>query len=207
MNVHPAIAAIISAGRALGERGLLPASSGNLSIRVDDGSVAITRTGTEKAELAAGDVAIIDLRQSPPPGTSAETGLHLAQYRADPHVGAILHVHSLASTVLSNHYADRSRIVFRGYELQKAIRGVKTHDIDVILPIFANSQDIPALAETVLAGLSGRPEVFGYLLAGHGLYAWGKDADEARRHVVAFEFLLNCELEKLRIRAAGGSFR
>jgi methylthioribulose-1-phosphate dehydratase len=207
MNVHPAIAEIISAGRVLGERGLLPASSGNLSIRVGDGSVAITRTGTEKAELTPGDVAIIDLHQSPPPGTSAETGLHLAQYRADPQVGAIMHVHSLASTVLSDHFAGQSRIVFSGYELQKAIRGMKTHEIDVTLPIFANSQDIPALAETVLAGLSGRSEIFGYLLAGHGLYAWGKDAAEALRHVVAFEFLLNCELEKLRIRAAGRNVR
>lgn len=193
---------LIAVGRYLGDRGLLPASSGNLSARAGRDQVAITRTGAEKAELTVNDIVLIDLNSPPPPGTSAETGLHLAQYRADPHIGAILHVHSQASTVLSNHLQPRGKVSFSGYELQKAIRGVKTHESRVDLPIFANSQDIPALAETVLAGLGKRTDLFGYLLAGHGLYAWGSDVAEARRHVVAFEFLLNCELQRLTLSAA-----
>ena len=194
---------IIEVGRYLASHGLLPASSGNLSARVGEDAIAITRTGTEKAELTPDDLIVIDLHQPPPPGTSAETGLHLAHYRAYPQVGAILHVHSLASTVLSDHWRDHAQVVLRGYELQKAIQGVKTHETDISLPIFENSQNIPALAEVVLAGLAHWPDAAGYLLAGHGLYSWGKDVAEARRHTVAFEFLLNCELEKLKIRAAG----
>ena len=37
--------------------------------------------------------------------------------------------------------------------------------------------------------------MWGYLIDGHGLYAWGRDMAEARRHLEAFEFLLGCELE------------
>jgi methylthioribulose-1-phosphate dehydratase len=39
----------------------------------------------------------------------------------------------------------------------------------------------------------------GYLIAGHGLYAWGRDLAEARRHLEAFEFMLACELEPRRL--------
>jgi methylthioribulose-1-phosphate dehydratase len=40
-----------------------------------------------------------------------------------------------------------------------------------------------------------KKEFWGYLIEGHGLYAWGRDMAEARRHLDAFEFLINCELE------------
>ena len=42
---------------------------------------------------------------------------------------------------------------------------------------------------------------WGYLIAGHGLYAWGRDISEARRHLDAFEFMLGCELELRRLGA------
>ena len=43
--------------------------------------------------------------------------------------------------------------------------------------------------------LAQRPAVPAYLLGGHGLYAWGADAEEARRHVIALDVLLQSELE------------
>ena len=46
---------------------------------------------------------------------------------------------------------------------------------------------------------SGKP-LHGYLIDGHGIYAWGRDMPEARRHLEAFEFLLACELDLLRLR-------
>ena len=33
-------------------------------------------------------------------------------------------------------------------------------------------------------------DIYGFMLAGHGLYCWGKDLTEARRHSEALEFLL-----------------
>ena len=47
--------------------------------------------------------------------------------------------------------------------------------------------------------MAGHPEVHGYLIAGHGLYTWGRSVEEACRHVEAFEFLLACEIELRRL--------
>src|SRR3546814_20327818 len=63
-----------------------------------------------------------------------------------------------------------------------------------LLPVLPNTQDMPSLAAQVDA-LLDRGDMWGYLIDGHGLYAWGRDMAEARRHLEAFEFLLGCELE------------
>ena len=63
-----------------------------------------------------------------------------------------------------------------------------------VLPVFPNTQDMHELAAWVEAALDAQC-LWGYLIDGHGLYAWGRDMAEARRHLEAFEFLLGCELE------------
>jgi len=72
----------------------------------------------------------------------------------------------------------------------KGLRDVRTHEHREILPIFENSQDISGLAEQVQALLKRDPTVHGFLLRRHGLYTWGQDLAEARRHVEILEFLL-----------------
>lgn len=65
--------------------------------------------------------------------------------------------------------------------------------------MFANTQDMQVLAAQVDA-LLDKQSMWGYLIEGHGLYAWGRNMAEARRHLEAFEFLLQCELELLKLR-------
>jgi methylthioribulose-1-phosphate dehydratase len=72
----------------------------------------------------------------------------------------------------------------------KGLEGVKTHEHREWLPIFENSQDIPALAVQVEEMLSQNPNAHGFLLRAHGLYTWGNDPAQARRHVEILEFLL-----------------
>ena len=86
-----------------------------------------------------------------------------------------------------------------GYELVKALAGIKTHETGVTVPIFANTQDMDALALDVRARLAETAPCFGYLLAGHGLYAWGQTMADALRHTEALEFLLGCELERRKV--------
>ena len=85
-----------------------------------------------------------------------------------------------------------------GYELLKAFSGNTTHEMAVELPVLPNTQDMHTLAALVDALLDQRC-MWGYLIDGHGLYAWGRDMAEARRHLEAFEFLLGCELELRRL--------
>jgi methylthioribulose-1-phosphate dehydratase len=83
--------------------------------------------------------------------------------------------------------------------MQKALSGITTHEAVVDLPVFANDQDTAALAAAVEARLSGTATLPGYLLAGHGIYAWGATMTDARRHLEGWEFLLSCTLEERRL--------
>jgi len=193
------VEALAAFGRFAAARGWLAATSGNFSCRLDAGHALVTRSGIDKGALGAGDVAVVPLAGPIPAGMSAETPLHLARYRASAEVGAIVHVHTVAATVLSRAESAAGFVRFGGFEMQKALAGIATHETVVDLPVFANDQDTVALAAAVEARLGGDAPVPGYLLAGHGLYAWGATLTDARRHVEALEFLLACTLEERRL--------
>ena len=97
-----AIEAIIQAGRRMDSRNWVPATAGNISVRLDATRLAITRSGGHKGFLDADSVMQVDLAGTPLTNAkpSAETLLHCQIYRLFPQVGAVLHGHSVASTVL-----------------------------------------------------------------------------------------------------------
>lgn len=195
---------IIANVRELAERGWTPATSSNFSERIDDAHVAITVSGRDKGRLTRDDIMVVDL-DGRPVGTdrrsSAETLLHTQLYARFPDIGCVLHTHSLNQTVASRLYARAGHVRLDGYELLKAFSGTATHDTTLDLPVLPNSQDMPELAAKVEALLDAGP-MWGYLIEGHGLYAWGRDMADARRHLEAFEFLLACELDMRRLGAA-----
>jgi len=189
-----AVDAVIDAGRFSATRGWVPATSGNFSARAQDGRIAITASGVDKGALSAADVLRIALDAPPPAGSSAETALHLALYRRDAAIGGIVHIHSPHATVLSRRRGAAGEILLENYELLKAFAGIRTHATRLAVPIFPNSQDIGALADQIDRRLDAGTAAPGYLLAGHGLYAWGATMRDALRHAEAFEFLFGCEL-------------
>lgn len=191
--------ALVETCRFLGERGWAPATGGNFSVRLDDRHCLITQSGCDKSALTIDDLMVCDLngralhRALRP---SAELGLHTRLYRLDAGIGAVLHTHSITSTVLSR--ATQGDLQLQGFEMQKALAGNQSHAQDIGIAIFDNDQDIAALADRVQqrwpsAGMTqdaiSQP---GFLVRGHGLYAWGKDLAEARRHIEGFEFLFAC---------------
>jgi methylthioribulose-1-phosphate dehydratase len=194
---------IIDAGRFLYDRGWSPATSSNYSMRLDDHHIAITVSGKHKGELAAGDIMVVDLDGQPVQSaarSSAETRLHTVLYQVFPEVGVVLHTHSVKATVLSRLCSPNEPLILEGYELQKAFSGIDTHESTLTVPVFDNTQDIDALADRTAAWFRGNPEQPGYLIRGHGLYTWGRTMADCLRHVEAFEFLFECELETRRVR-------
>lgn len=186
---------LIEAGRFFASRGWVPATSGNFSARIDDQRMAITVSGRHKGELRPEDIMMADLEgRSLESGkrSSAETGLHTQLYRRDPSIGAVLHVHSVNSTVLSRIHDDHLEL--RDYEVLKAFPEIETHASSLRVPIFENDQNIPRLAEKVEAYMQANEPMIGYLINGHGFYTWGETLADARRHVEAFEFLFECEV-------------
>lgn len=194
-----AVREVIDAGAESARRQWVPATSGNFSARVDANHVAITATGTDKGALSENDVIVVGLDAGKHPRASAEAPLHYALYRALPEVGAVFHVHSLTATLASLRLAENGKIILKEMELLKAFSGIKTHETGIAVSVFANTQDIDALADEVIAGATGRAGVHGFLLAGHGLYAWGRTAVEAWRHLEAFDYLFALQLELRRM--------
>lgn len=186
--------ALIDAGRLFHQRGWVPATGGNFSARLDGERMLITASGCHKGELREADFLVAGFDGRPidsPRKASYETLLHCQLYRHDPAIGAVLHTHSIANTVLSRRL-DRIRLA--GYELLKLLPGITTHDAQVDVPVFANDQDIARLSATVDAHMKQHPHTPAYVIAGHGLYAWGADVAQARWRVEALEFMFACEL-------------
>lgn len=187
--------------RELAQAGWTPATSSNFSRRLDDHHAAITVSGRDKGRLEEDDIMVVDFdgravgSQHRP---SAETLLHTQLYRRFPEIGCILHTHSPTQTIASRLFAGAGHVRLEGYELLKAFAGNSTHEIAIDVPVLPNSQDMRVLSAQVDALLDAGP-MWGYLIDGHGLYAWGRDMAEARRHLEAFEFLLHCELELRRL--------
>ena len=188
--------------RDLSARGWTPATSSNFSRRLDDRHAAITVSGRDKGKLREADIMVVDFDGKAVGSDhrpSAETLLHTQLYRRYPEIGCVLHTHSHAQTVASRLYAGQGHLRLEGYELLKAFRGNDTHEAAIDVPVFPNTQDMHTLAAQVDA-LLDRQTLWGYLIDGHGLYAWGRDMAEARRHLEAFEFLFDCELDLRRMR-------
>jgi methylthioribulose-1-phosphate dehydratase len=180
-------------GRQCYARGWSLGTSGNFSAVVDRDPlrVAITTSGVDKGTLTAGEIVEIDEHGKVVAGSgrpSAEVGLHLAIARARG-AGAVLHTHSIWSTILSEAAAPGG-LAIEGYEMLKGLDGVGTHEHREWVPILDNTQDWPAAVPQVQALLSKQPKAHGFLIRRHGLYTWGRDLAEAKRHVEIFEFLL-----------------
>lgn len=131
-------AGLVDAGRMLYARGMLAATSGNLSARLDDGTIAITVSCSHKGMFAGSNIMRLDadgcsLDARRP---SVETGLHLQIFRRFLGAHAVLHPQSVNATLPSRRHD--AHLVREDYELLKAFPGIDIHDCRVTVPNFAN---------------------------------------------------------------------
>lgn len=176
------------------ERGWFPGTSGNLSIRTgefssDQFAFAITSSGKDKSVNTPSDYLLVDQNGKPIEATglkpSAETLIHCEIYRATG-CGAIFHVHTVFNNLISELYGERGSVPIDGVELIKAFN-IWEEEAQIEIPILPNFADIPSIAKLVEGAIV--PRIPGILLRKHGIYAWGANAFEAKRHLEAFEFL------------------
>jgi methylthioribulose-1-phosphate dehydratase len=196
MTFDEAAARLVEVGRRFDGRGWVLGTSGNFSIVVsaEPLRLAMTPSGAFKGELTAGGIVEVDgngrLVAGPSAARpSAEARLHveIARRRA---AGAVLHTHSIWSTVLSNRHASSQGLEIEGYEMLKGLTGVSTHAHREWVPILENDQDMERLAAAVGGTLDRHPASHAFLLRRHGMYTWGDTLPEAIRHVEIMEFLL-----------------
>ena len=181
-------------GRDFYARGWVLGTSGNFSAVVSRSplTVAVSRSGADKGSLSPDQIVLVNAEGRLVEGDgkpSDETLLHLAVIRSRG-AGAVLHTHSVWSTLLSEAHAAGGALEIEGYEMLKGLEGVRSHDHNERIPILNNQQDMLALADTVEHCLTEHTGAHGFLLRRHGLYTWGRDLSEAKRHIEILEFLL-----------------
>jgi methylthioribulose-1-phosphate dehydratase len=189
------VAELAAVGRRFDVRDWVLGTSGNFSVVAgrDPLRLVMTRSGIAKGTLTADGMVEIDgdglALQPGAARPSAEALLHveIASVRG---AGAVLHTHSIWSTVLSDRHAAAGGLGIAGYEMLKGLEGISTHEHREWIPILENDQDMTRLAGRVRRLLADEPACHAFLLRRHGLYTWGETLPQAVRHVEILEFLL-----------------
>ena len=186
---------LAATARSFHARGWLLGTSGNLSavIQREPLRLAMSPSGVDKGELRPEQLLAIDEKAqivSEHAGKPSDESLLHLRIVKDRAAGAVLHTHSIWNTILSDLYASKGGLKIEGYEMLKGLQGVRTHEHSEWLPIVENSQDMPKLAEVLSETLKGNVAAHGLLLRRHGLYSWGEDLAQAKRHIEILEFLL-----------------
>ncbi len=203
---------------AIHRRGWCDGTGGNFSCvrRREPLELLMAPSGVDKGSVQPHELIVVDASGTVIEGkgkASAETRLHLEIVRRTG-AGAVLHTHSPSATLLSRlalrHAGGPGFATVRleGLEMLKGLEGVLTHQAEVRLPVLANDQNLERLSRLASPHLPAAPH--GLLIGGHGLYAWGRDLDGARRHLEILEFLLEQrwrELLLLRPETGGGAWR
>ncbi len=156
--------------RFLHIQGLLAAADGNVSVRLEDGRIAITPRGLPKAKVRREDFAWLALDGTVLSGTpSSERAMHLEIYRAVPEAKAVVHAHPITAI---------------GWSLANPEAAELPSDVlpEVILAAGRIPQVPMATPGTEAMGTNLRPYLPAHrllILARHGALAWGESLREA----------------------------
>lgn len=162
--------ALLDAARALHARGLLAAGDGNLSLRLEDGRIAMTPRGLPKAQVRLEDLAFLALDGTVLSGTpSSERAMHLAVYRTVPEARAVVHAHPPTAIAWSLARPDLDELP--SDSLPEVILAAGR------IPIVPMA--IPGTEAMGGALLPFLPAHRLMILARHGGLAWGESVQEA----------------------------
>lgn len=164
----------------------------------------ITPSGVDKGRVSASELLELDAEGKVVDGSgrpSAEALLHVPILQ-ERHAGVVVHTHSIWNTLASELPGTDSGVLgISGYEMLKGLKGNTTHDCVEPIPILENSQDIVSLSEELREILRKYPQCHAVLLRRHGLYTWGEDIFETRRHLEVLEFLFEAVYRRLSLGA------
>ena len=192
---------LVDVMQGIHKRGWCDGTGGNFSVVLQHQPLQLLMapSGVDKGQVRADQLIVVDEHGNVLRGkgkASAETALHLHIVQASQ-AGAVLHTHSIAGTVLSRLVEDTGGLHLEGLEMLKGLVGINTHATSINIPVISNSQSMQELCDSIAPSLASAP--CGFLVAGHGLYAWGADLDASKRHLEILEFLLKVKLTQMQI--------
>lgn len=181
-------------GRQFHQRGWMLGTAGNLSCRQADGTLWVTASGVDKGALTIDDFVRVELDGrlvEAPDGkrASAETCLHQSVYSWSDTVGACLHVHTVASNLVSRLWKDR--IPLPPIEMIKGL-GIWDEMPAVHAEVFDNPANVPLIGEAVTEQFHIMdPEVPFYVVRDHGITVWGNTLREATNRLECTVYILD----------------
>ena len=165
--------AIADAARTMAELGLVTGTAGNISVRLadEDGRdlMAVTPASTPYDSMSEEDIVVTDFDIEPIEGDrlpSSESLLHVGIYKRRPDAGAVVHTHSIYSSVLAVAGIDLPPVLD---EVVLYVGGT----VRVSKYGFPGTDD---LADNVCAALGANKAAF---IANHGAVAVGRSLEEA----------------------------
>ncbi len=167
--------------RSMFERGLTGGSTGNISVRLSDGRLLVTPTGSSFGTLDPARLSLFDAANKQLGGDkpTKEMPLHTAFYETRKvRCGAVVHLHSshsVALSVLPDADEDNFLPPLTAYSIMR-LGKVK------LLPFFVPGD--PAMGDAI-RGLAGRRSAV--MLAHHGPVVSGKDFEAAAYAVEELE--------------------
>ena len=168
---------IVRVCRRLYERGLIVAGEGNVSARLEDGSIIVTPSGVPKIDVGDDDLVVVDRTGKRVAGSgrpSSELGMHLRIYQLRHDVGAVVHAHPPVATAFAVAGEDLMTPVLP--EILVQIGGVP------LVPYATPGS--PALADAIEPFL---PLHDAFLMANHGATSYGSTLSVAHQRMESLE--------------------
>ncbi|MFD9500174.1 class II aldolase/adducin family protein [Streptomyces sp. NPDC060035] len=195
-----------AACQSLYQRGWMPGTSGSISMRSGEAAV-ITAGDLSKWMMTRQDTVMVDpFRGLPLLGEvewpPAETPVHLAIYQRLPDCGAVIHADTPCSAAISALAGSAGRGGEVDFQELGMATGLAVSDPRLtVLPAIEDWHDAPGIANDVITCLGlDEPTAdapLALLIERHGIFTWGRDADEACSRLECAEELSRLLLESV----------
>lgn len=198
--------------------GWVSGTGGGISIRTSEG-IYIAPSGVQKERIQPHDIFLLT---EPKQQTGDEASLPSPQILCRPEdpslkvsecyplflaayhlrgAGAVIHSHSLWTVLAASLFSKgntASEFLCQGLEMQKGLRGYGCFD-QVRVPIIANTAREAELTGNMKKAICAYPNVDAVLVAGHGIYVWGRTWIEAKTQAECYDYLCRAVVEYHRL--------
>lgn len=177
---------LITVCRKIAEHGFVAATDGNVSMRLEDGTVLVTPSGRSKAEVEEEELIVVGLDGRVVEGigrVSTEFGMHTFIYQKRPDVRGIVHAHPVHATAFAAARIPLDKPIFP--EVIVALGRIPLADYST-----PSTSAVSRAIEPLIRDFDA------ILLANHGVVTCGETLDEAYykmekvEHTAVISFIL-----------------
>ena len=177
MSDHDSRLEILHFGKMLHDRGLIAATDGNISVRLNEVSVLVTPTCISKGMMSTDDLLVVDMHGRRISGfrdVTSEIAMHMTIYRMRSDVNAIVHAHPPTATAFAAC----------GLALDQALISEVLLSLGPVPLAHYATPGTSELSESLLPYIPGHDAV---LMANHGVVTYGTDLMQAYMNMETVE--------------------